>query len=156
LLMRRTQGVIGTVRAANRKRPHRAAGACYVDDPCFAIRGTPADRRRTQLRILCTWLILRFSLSWHKASVGRSIVWTGFLFIVTREYVDVEIPEDKVQDLKTITEELAGTIRELAARRPELRGQMHEYLMFLGRIVGSDCVGIGIVSRWCGSVGKDR
>jgi hypothetical protein len=71
LVMRLTQGVVGKIGTEDRIVRHRASGACYVDDPIFAVRGTQRDRRRTTAHIIITWMVLDFRLPFTRGLAGN-------------------------------------------------------------------------------------
>jgi hypothetical protein len=74
----------------------------------MVVRGTSVDCKRTIVHITLTWLVLGFPLSFKKGAIGRSLEWTGSLLTVDvrLQIVSVEIPELKVDELRTLTLEL--------------------------------------------------
>ena len=57
--------------------PHEFRLQCYVDDPAFAVAGTPLERRRLAAMFLLFMAILGFSFSWGKGAWGKKIQWIG-------------------------------------------------------------------------------
>ena len=74
----------------------------YTDDPCMALAGTPAQRRRFVAIIVLTWRTLGFPLSWKKAVLGTRADWIGGNFDIDNDLkeVTVKIKDDLFEDAK--------------------------------------------------------
>ena len=77
----------------------------YVDDPCVAIRGTPAQRRRIRCIVVVTWAIFGLPLAFHKARCGSAVVWIGCQLRARPDDVVASIAEEKLNELRGATQE---------------------------------------------------
>ena len=85
------------------ERPH-VRGELYVDDPCFAIRGTRPQRDRWIALIVVIWRILGFPVAFSKARRGFSVCWIGAALRLSRPEVVVSIPEAKREELQALVD----------------------------------------------------
>ena len=137
LLMRCAQGVAGKVEA-NRRVRNRAAGHCYVDNPILAVRGSPAQRARTVVRVALAWMVLGLPLAFHKGRLSSAVVWIGFQATKFRDRVDIEIPADKVAEMLVLTREVASknvvgerALRSFAGKCVNFASVVHMWRPFL-------------------------
>ena len=76
----------------------------YVDDPWAAIKGTPAEVDTITAVLLCAWEIMGFPIAYHKACRARSLKWIGMVISVHADKVTVEVPEDKLADVRNLVQ----------------------------------------------------
>ena len=98
LLMRLTQSLFCARREARMQ--------IYVDDPATAVVGTAQKRDRIVVMIIVVWHTLGFGLAYAKAKRGATVNWIGGELVIAKNNVTVNIPEDRVQDLLNLTDEL--------------------------------------------------
>ena len=98
LLMRLTQSLFNPRREARMQ--------IYVDDPATAVIGTEAQRNRVIVMIIAVWHTLGFDLAFPKAKRGASVSWIGGDIVIGNGSVTVNMPEDRVQDLLSIADDI--------------------------------------------------
>ena len=95
LIMRLTQAVF----------PDDLAISCFVDDPLFALAGTPKQTKIMAAVTILLWRSLGFKLSLPKGMMGRFVDWIGFSFQLTHTQLVARIEEDKITDLLATIEQ---------------------------------------------------
>ena len=78
----------------------------YVDDPLAIMRGTEARVRRLCCLIALGWQLMGFPLAFHKAAVGASLTWIGVKINTRADGVSVEVPQEKVDELRVLLQEV--------------------------------------------------
>ena len=86
----------------SRRHPQEGRLEVYVDDPIAVLSGTPSKVRRLASLVLVTWMVLGFPLALHKACFGSCVVWVGVQISVSSDQVEVQVPQDKIEDLMNI------------------------------------------------------
>jgi hypothetical protein len=81
----------------------------YVDDPWAVIRGNQLARDRAIAKLILTWRVLGFPLSFSKGKRGKALIWIGAKITLGSLEVIAEITEAKIAELKQITSELLAT-----------------------------------------------
>lgn len=77
----------------------------YVDDPCAAIKGRPAQRRRLKAVLIVFWLLLGFKLSFQKASHGQRVTWIGAALTVhSRNVVFGTVKPEAIASIRSMLE----------------------------------------------------
>ncbi len=96
----------------------------YVDDPLFAARG-PARRAAEAFAIALLWILcLGFPISLAKLEAGSALSWIGVHFIVSPTAVTLTIPQDKLEELRAFTAEIAKNSVISAATLRKFAGKM--------------------------------
>ena len=81
----------------------------YVDDPLYvATDGTPGASRLFSVALLWA-LTLGYPLAWHKTEGGHELRWIGAIINVRSEDVRIQIPADKIEELRATTYEFLQT-----------------------------------------------
>ena len=83
----------------------------YVDDPLAVLLGTDARQKRLACLIATAWMVLGVPLAFHKAILSSHTMWIGININVSENEVMVEVPADKVSELKQlIGDALCGNV----------------------------------------------
>ena len=75
----------------------------YTDDPWVVTKGTPEQIDRCFAIVLLLWDLLGLPIATHKATRGPSLKWIGMQITVNQREVQVEIPEDKILELESLS-----------------------------------------------------
>ena len=84
---------------------HEARMQIYVDDPLTVIRGTEDRTKRLAVISILGWTLLGFPLAFHKAVMSPTLRWVGVKLQMSRDQIQVEVPESKVQELRVLIDE---------------------------------------------------
>ena len=74
----------------------------YVDDPLAVLLGTEIRQKRLACMISAAWMVLGVPLAFHKAILSSSTMWIGVNINIDENEVMVEVPSDKVSELKQL------------------------------------------------------
>ena len=77
----------------------------FVDDPHVSMRGTPERIKFNTAKLIAGWSLLGFPLALHKLHKGEQVQWVGRFFTIDllEQCVKVEIPEEKLDELREMT-----------------------------------------------------
>ena len=78
----------------------------YTDDPCMIIRGSQERCQRLASLMVLLWLILGWSLSYHKAQFGKSVGWIGYKLEIGENQVIAKIKEEFMKEFHDLTVEM--------------------------------------------------
>ena len=78
----------------------------YTDDPIASILATPQRARRIVSMLCLIWLVLGFSLSFHKAQYGHQVVWVGYQLTSHGDCVTAAIKQSFMDNLRQTTEDI--------------------------------------------------
>ena len=118
----------------------------YVDDPLWAVRGTPAERRRRTVVLLLFWQAFGVPFSWVKSQIGEVVQWIGArLLAVNRgprgRGIEVTVPADKGAALQEEIGRLSGgtvvprrPLRQFAGRASFVAGLIPHLRPFLSGV----------------------
>ena len=88
----------------------------YVDDPLLAVRGNGWRRRRLVVRFCVAFLVLGFRLACNKAQYAPTVGWIGICLRVILRRVEAIIPEDNVQDILALVNDML-TVNVVAEKK---------------------------------------
>ena len=74
----------------------------YVDDPLAVLLGTEPRQKRLACLISTAWMILGVPMAFHKAILSNHTMWIGININVNESEVMVEVPAEKVAELKKL------------------------------------------------------
>lgn len=74
----------------------------YVDDPWACFKGTQGEINDLVACLLIGWELLGFPIAYHKATMGGLLKWIGMDIHIQPDSIEVHIPVDKLQEIKTI------------------------------------------------------
>ena len=63
----------------------------YTDDPITTIYATPSRTKRVVAIIVMAWMVLGFSMAFHKAQLAETVDWVGYKISSFEEAVKAEI-----------------------------------------------------------------
>ena len=74
----------------------------YVDDPLAVLLGTDVRHKRLACMISTAWMVLGVPMAFHKAILSNNTTWIGVNIQTNETEVMVDVPEDKVMELKQL------------------------------------------------------
>ena len=85
---------------------HEARLQIYTDDPLLALYASPRRKRVIIASVVMLWLMMGFSLAYHKGQFGREVCWVGYDLKATHDGIEASI---KAQFMKDFVEATTAT-----------------------------------------------
>ena len=140
LVGRCTQSVFWK-RPNHKRAPEDVRLEIYVDDPAICARGTKIKRDRNFCIIVLIWRTLGFNLAFSKAKRGTKVPWIGNLIWTEDAVVKGAIQTERVEELKSIIEQVAKSnvisvkdLRSLAGKGSNFATLLFTWRPFLSEL----------------------